>query len=282
MHAFFRLSIAPRRVLALGIAASVSVLLLGVILVILLSIPRTLQRDIRTDVPLERLIFSFHGNDAKHALQELLSLIYGEQSDDRRIADAVIASLVREMFGDAVTAGSLLHAFGDAPFFIIVQARQDKSPAWVVSLDATDAVFAAQSQLLHNAFESRFPSISIRTRTVPSGKELRDVIANGGSVDRTEERWGAYRVTQSTEKHAGNSFLSAFDGSKMLAGNDRNLLAMVTAKENDLQADEALFVNREGFRLFSSILPDSPVIRYARGILRKDHELSLSSFFCMP
>jgi len=220
------------------------------------------------------------GRNPESSVEHLLTQLYGKDTDDRRIADAVLASLTEEVLGEELPLLSTLHSLGDIPFTVMLREDEGGKKEWLVMLsDVGQKNFAS---ILHQAFTNRFPRGKLRERTMPSGRVVRDVLIDDEAVISTEESWRNVQITRSTHIASAESLLTGIRGDTVYFGNSRALLLQFihekVPKERPL-----LLLHEAGLFLLTDAFPDSDLLRYARAFLiGKEDILSLSSFECLP
>ena len=223
--------------------------------------------------------FIVSGQDPSVALDTGLSFLY-LAADDRRIAQSIVRSLLKAALGEKMPMESLRESFAGAPFLFLIRERGEGKLAWLFSagLDVHEDL----AENLHDSFHSQFPAASIRTRTVPSGKTVEDVIFDGEALVSTEESWHGYRIRRSTHAESGMSFLTAEKNGEILLSNDRSVLIEILLA-GGIPQKSIISANPAIIGRFAEVFPDSDLLRHVQGmIVHKEEALSLSSFVCIP
>lgn len=223
--------------------------------------------------------FIVSGVDPFTTLDTGFSFLYFND-DDRRIAESIVQSFLKKALGEKIPVESLRESFAGAPFLFLIREREEGKLAWFFSGQPDVSENLAEN--LHDSFLSQFPAASIRTRTVPSGKTVEDVIFDQDAFISAEERWHGYLIRRSTHVESAESFLTAEKNGEILLSNDRSVLMEVLLSERNSQ--KSIFsANSAIVGRFADVFPDADLLRHAQGVLaRKEGALSLSSFACIP
>ncbi len=227
----------------------------------------------------EDCMFVVEGSNPSAMLNQGINFLYKDGSDEGLISHALPQSYFSDVFGDGHRLKELLESAGDEPFKFIIKDGEG-SIAWAFSTSLSESGDVVDS--LHKNFADEFSPAVIRERTVPTGRVVRDVVADPVGVKNYEEKWRSYRIRESAHADSGNTFVTAARGDHVALGNGKDPLLEVieSAPSDQLQ----FFASASGFYLFSRAFPDSDVLRHVRGILSKTYEghLSLSSWQCIP
>lgn len=224
--------------------------------------------------------FLVSGQDPASDLDDALSFLYYKDDDALRISQSIIQSILERAIGAALSVATLRTTFSHAPYLFLLRERDDEGKiAWLFSarLDVPPDL----SRNLHDSFLSRFPSAVIRTRVVPSGKKVEDVVFDESVLISLEERSYGYAIRRSTHVESGASFLSAEKDGEIFLSNNRSLL-MEILLQGAFPKATMFAANPAAVERFAEIFPDADILRYARGISTKEEALSLSSFVCIP
>ncbi len=223
--------------------------------------------------------FVVSGMDPFATLDTGFSLLYFND-DDRRIAQSIVQSFLKAALGEKIPMASLREIFANAPFLFLIREREEGKLAWLFS--ARLSVPGDFAENLHDSFLSQFPAASIRTRTVPSGKTVEDVIFDEDALISTEERWHGYIIRRSTHAESGRSFLTAEKSGEILLSNDRSVLIEILLA-GGIPQRSIFSANPAIIGRFAEVFPDSDLLRHVQGMLaHKEEALSLSSFVCIP
>lgn len=223
--------------------------------------------------------FIVSGQDPFTTLDAGFSLLYFND-DDRRIAQSIVQSFLRKALGGKIPAESLRESFAGAPFLFLIREREEGKLAWLFSAQSDVPEDFANN--LHHSFLSQFPAVGIRTRTVPSGKTVEDVVYDENALVSTDERWHGYLIRRSTHAESGMSFLTAEQNGDIFLSNDRSLLMEILLGDG-IPQKSIFLANSAIVGRFAEIFPDADLLRHAQGMLaRKEEALSLSSFVCIP
>lgn len=231
----------------------------------------------------EGLLFFASGRNPAAALEQGISFLYRGSENQYRLAQALIRSLVLTQFPQELDLAQILNELSDIQFSFLLAKKPEQKSAWVVSLSSLDQKEGENiSSLLHVLFAARFPAMEVRTRTMPSGAVVRDIVSTMVPVRGIEETIDGFTVRQSTHQETGELFLSASKGNALLFGNDQHLL--LSLLRHPLSGGESFVVTREGLELFDANFPESDVLRYAKALFAggKEDRLSLSSWRCLP
>ncbi len=237
----------------------------------------------RTEEPsLSGRFFASSGVGAEQKLTEGLKFLYGEGTDEEQIALGIIDGWGKNFFGSGDTLHSFLSEFSGSPYYFVLREGENEHLQWLLSFvpppDHDDII-----DRLHAAFAERFPHAKVRTRTVPSGKMVEDLVFDEQSVLLTTESWRGVRIKRSTHVESGESFLTVDSRGILAIANDRELLTEVLQREIPM-GQNMLFAHRDLLYRYSDIFPDSDILRHFRGMTveSQDPLLSLSSWACIP
>lgn len=234
----------------------------------------------KSHASLPEAAFLVSGQDPATSLEEGLSFLYFEDNDGKRIAQSIVQSFIQKALGDTISMESLRESFSNAPFLFLLRENEEGKLAWLFSSTVMNP--SVLSQNLHHSFLADFPAVSIRTRTVPSGKIVEDVIFDDTALISTEERSYGYTIRRSTHVESGASFLTAEKNGEILLSNDRRFLMEILLAD-DLPQKSMFFAKPATVGWFAEVFPDSDLLRHAQRMLaQKEEVLSLSSFVCIP
>ncbi|HLC76467.1 MAG TPA: hypothetical protein VJB82_05135 [Candidatus Peribacterales bacterium] len=230
----------------------------------------------------EDTLLLVQGKNPLESMNTALQYLYGEEEDSFRIAEAVIDSFLADIVLDDSSPQSLLDTFGDAPFTLSIRQENDGSYAWGFSVPSGGIKESLLIQKLHRGFADRFSLGEIRTRTLPGGTVMQDIIASDSVVLSESEKWREFTILRSTHQNTGESFLTAEGQGITVFANNREVL--VSLLRNGLpNGKNTLLLHRSALEALSEVLPDSDTFRFVRSLFTdQDDVLSLSSFRCIP
>jgi len=219
------------------------------------------------------------GKNSSVALSGALAYLY-DDADSVKLAHAIIDSYSAKIFGDEISLKFLLTAFDDTPFAFLFRPEEGE-PQWgfVIADTADETAFIST---LHRAFAHQFPPVKMRSRTLPSGATVTDVIASDRAVLNDTERWHGFTIIRSTHQYSRSSFFTAAGNGMIVASNSRDVLLFML-RSGAPHGERALLLHRDVFDAFSALFPSSDALRFTDGIFTMEEDvLSLSSFHCIP
>lgn len=235
-----------------------------------------------TSVVHKGTLFLAQGTNPQKSIDDTLTYLYGEDVDSINISKAVIDSLVTGFFSSDIAYAPLLTSFGDVPFSFLVQGESDGSYEWGFAIASNSVDGSILIPQLHRSFESRFPHAVERTRNLPSGKVMRDIVSSDVAVRSESEEWHEFTIIRSTHEDSNTSFLTAEGHGMIVFANNRELLLSVL-RSGMPPGNNALLLHKALFGVLLESLPESDTLRLVHALYtEKEDVLSLSSFRCIP
>jgi hypothetical protein len=227
-------------------------------------------------------ILETSGYDPMGDLVDTLDLLYKEESDHRDIAEGILKTIWKDMFGGSVSLFSMLDLF-DQEYSLALKEGEDNSLLWVITLRTHVEKNELEKHLnkLHSGFASVFPLGVIRTRELPSGKVFKDIVPDTEGVVLDEWKESGFRASSSNHMVSGNRLIHAIKGNLLIVSNNEDLLRSAIKDQPDME-DRSLYVSKVGFKRLSALFPTSDVLSFLRNSVNKDSLLSLSSWSCVP
>jgi hypothetical protein len=269
---------------------SVGLALLGVVLIVSVSNFRRVP-VIHEDMPYEPTedeILSMQGLNIGDDLRWANRQIFGDDEDAAHIASGVMQSLFEGMFGMSVDLQSSLTTVGLSPYAISVHSASGGVLEWVFAVEEGREVDSRQEilHLLKEGFSTRFLSGIVRTRVLPSGNVVRDIVADTQGIEVVEERVNGFSVHTLRHRLSGREFVYALHAGYLLrSGKDRLVLSnsrerLIAALERSWQPGYRLFLSRKGLDLFTALFPESDMTNAIGRLIPHEGTLCESCLFC--
>lgn len=244
-------------------------MLLSVILIILSAVlsARLISGSVR-----------FHSSDGMHSssgvllfvqgvdplkdLNSLRSQLYGADEDTARIAQGVLQSFLTERMGTGVSLMSLFGQFGQSPYAFLLKKGDEGSLTWVFAVQSqssTEEVRLLLDQLQAGVKAHSSPAM-VRTRTLPDGRVVRDVVHNPDLLHMEERSYRRYLVRSMHYGYPRQMWIDAHYNDAYLVSNNAQLL-QETIDSGFLPAIRSIKITPEGFEHLRLLFPDSDMMR---------------------
>ena len=204
---------------------SAVLVLISLFFVYQLSYSQPQKTDISTSVS-EDVLFVAAGEHLSADLDRALSLIYTDESDEVVIAKALLHSLFRDVFGDSADLSAILSTLPPSSYSVILQKKEDAPLEWLFNLTISQEESETEDLLrtLREGFSSRFTNTKVRTRELPSGREVQDVIEDEVGITDISSIERRFFIRTLRHEESGESFYAAKRGGRLLLSNSEELI----------------------------------------------------------
>ena len=216
-------------------------------------------------------------------LQSASSLLYGENENKAFIAQGVMQSFLQERTGTGVIM-SVLDQLGVAPYAFLLRQGGEGQLKWVFAVQSQsnkEDVLHLLDQFQKGVMAQSSPAM-VRTRTLPDGRVVRDVIRNPYPMRTVEHSYRRYLVRTVHYDDPLHMWIDAHYKDAYLLSNDTQLL-QETIDSGFLPSLRSIKLTPEGFERIRALFPDSDMMRLIGGLVAQKSDskaLQEEDIFC--
>lgn len=222
------------------------------------------------------LLFAGNGEDAAGDFQRVISLL-GDTDEDRAvILRGVMEASFQTFFGREMSFASILPS---TPYAFLLRSGSGTSTEWLLSLSHVHDREDEEGKIaaLEKGFASRFPPALIRTRTLPTGLPLQDIMQNPEPLAITETPYHGATLRILRDPKTGIVFAEGKRGGLLFLSNAEALLRESLEADASASVTESVHLPRRAFERFGTLFPEeSPFFSSLRDFLGKSGSMTWS------